>query len=223
MNLYPSILTGSIEEAQQQAVWISSYPKIRTVQVDIIDGLFADNLTITPIDMTAIDFGELSIDLHLLTEEPLDYVFEALPFKEQLTFRSMIAQVERMSSQSHFVDTVKKNEWQVGLSLDLYTPFEAIDEESWNEVDIIQLMAIEAGFQGKSFNESVLDKIAKLQEIRKQLDRDFEIIIDGGVKTKTIEKLQAAEVDSVVVGSDLWQSNSRTELDSVVNDFVDSE
>lgn len=211
MNLYPAILTGSNKEAQQQVMWIASYSKIRTVQVDIIDGQFVENVTITPSDLPMIDFGELSIDLHLMAEEPLDFVYEALEHKDVLSIRSIIAQVERMSSQVDYVETVQKNGWQVGFSLDAFTPFDAIDEASWDAVDIVQLMGIEAGFQGQEFRPATLENIKNLVAIREQLGRNFEIIIDGGVKPDVVQKIEAAGADSVVVGSGLWKSDDLTQ------------
>lgn len=220
MNFYPSILTGSKHEAQQELIWINAYPAIRTVQVDVIDGLFIDNVTLSPVDFSDIDFGELSIDLHLMTEEPLDFVYEAIEHQEFFTLRSVIAQVERMSSQPFFIETVKSNNWQVGLSLDLYTPFEAIDDDSWRDLDIVQLMAVEAGHQGQAFQAQVLKKIKDLVVLRQQLDRPFEIIIDGGVKPDVIDAIKDAGADSIVVGSGLWQSQDQEALDDAVEAFT---
>jgi ribulose-phosphate 3-epimerase len=220
MNLYPAILTGSKQTAQQQAMWIAAYSKIRTVQVDIIDGQFVENVTLTPSDLPEIDFGELSVDLHLMTEEPLDYVYEALEHKNYYTVRSIIAQVERMSSQTDYVNTVKKNEWQVGLSLDLFTPLDAIEESSWHDLDSVQLMGIEAGFQGQQLHQSLFEKIKNLVALREQLGRAFEIIVDGGVKPSVIKELEAAGVDSVVVGSGLWDSADQDDLNKAVEDFT---
>jgi ribulose-phosphate 3-epimerase len=223
MNVYPSILTGSKLTAQKQVMWISAYPRIRTVQVDIIDGQFIDNVTLTPVDLPEIDFGEVSIDFHFMTEEPLDYVYEALEHSEFYTIRSMIAQVERMSSQPDYINTVKKNEIQVGLSLDLFTPFDAIEDQSWKEIDILQLMAIEAGFQGQELNNTIFEKIKTAVALREQLGRDFEIIIDGGVKPDTIKKLEKAGADSIVIGSGLWDSQDQDELDEAVQTYTQTE
>jgi ribulose-phosphate 3-epimerase len=211
MTLYPSILTGSIEEAKLQASLVSSFGKVEAVQVDIIDGLFVDNVTITPTDLIEIDFAELNIDLHLMTEEPLDYVYETMEYKDIMPIRAMISQVERMSNQADYVEIVKKNSWKVGLSLDLHTPFEAIEEASWQELDVVQLMAIEAGYQGQKFQESVLEKIKTLVVLRQKLDRKIEIIIDGGVKPNVVEQIIDAGADGVAVGSGLWKSDDLAE------------
>jgi ribulose-phosphate 3-epimerase len=218
MNLYPAILTDAKAEAQKEIIWIAAYDKIRTVQVDVIDGLFADNITITPSDLVDVDLGELSVDLHLMTEEPLDYVYETVAQKEQHQIRSIIAQVERMSDQASYIETVRKQDWLVGLSLDLYTPFDSIEEESWSQLDVVQLMGIEAGFQGQDFNKIVLEKIKNLVVLRDKIGRKFEIIIDGGVKPSLIEQIEAAGADGVVVGSGLWESDN---LDETVENLTE--
>lgn len=207
MNLYPSILEGSVEEAQQEIVWASGINKVRTVQIDVIDGQFADNVTITPSDFPAIDFGELSVDVHLMTEEPLDYVFELIEFQEDLPIKSVIAQVERMSSQADFIDIVKKHNWQVGVSIDLFTPLDSVDEETWRRIDCIQLMSIEAGFQGQDFHDRVFEKIKEVNQLEKLYSRDWELLIDGGVKAEHVELLSAAGVEGIIVGSGLWQAD----------------
>jgi ribulose-phosphate 3-epimerase len=217
MQLYPAILTDSIQVAQSQLVSIASVPNIRTVQVDIIDGLFADNITLTPLDLHEVDFGEMSCDLHLMTEEPLDYVYEAIDSntvnydeakKDVITtkvpVRAIIGQIERMSNQQDFLQAVKGQNWQAGLSLDLYTPIDEIDPDAWFTLDIIQLMGVEAGFQGQTFNTHVFEKIAELQQQIEQHDRTVEMIVDGGLTPELAQKLQTLGVHGVAVGSSLW-------------------
>jgi ribulose-phosphate 3-epimerase len=187
------------------------------VQVDIIDGLFADNITLTPLDLHEVDFGEMSCDLHLMTEEPLDYVYEAIDSntvnydeakKDVITtkvpVRAIIGQIERMSNQQDFLQAVKGQNWQAGLSLDLYTPIDEIDPDAWFTLDIIQLMGVEAGFQGQTFNTHVFEKIAELQQQIEQHDRTVEMIVDGGLTPELAQKLQTLGVHGVAVGSSLW-------------------
>ncbi|MBU0579346.1 hypothetical protein KKE34_03960 [Patescibacteria group bacterium] len=205
MNLYPSILTSSLIEFKKQLTWIAQSQVVEVIQIDIIDGYFADNFTLTPSDLIQVDYGELRLDFHLMTQEPIDFVQEMVPLKEHLPVRAIIAQVERMSSQGEFFQEVKKHTWKAGLSLDLYTPVEAIDPESWPELDIVQLMTIKYGFQGQEFNQNALEKIT---EIRQQLiNHDLEIIIDGGVKKEQLNQLLKNKIGGVTVGSGFWKSD----------------
>ncbi|MBU0576254.1 hypothetical protein KJ654_01155, partial [Patescibacteria group bacterium] len=152
-----------------------------------------------------IDYGDLQLDLHLMTEEPMDFVREIVALKEYLPVRAVIAQVERMSHQGEFLAEIKKYSWKAGLSLDLYTPVEAIDPESWQDLDIVQLMTIRAGFQSQEFKQNALEKLVEIRQLAKS---DVEIIVDGGVKIEYIELLAEAEVDGVTVGSGLWRATN---------------
>lgn len=203
--IYPAILTESIQLAQSQVMAISAVPKIRTVQIDVIDGQYADNVTITPSDLPEIDFSELSCDLHLMTEEPLDFLHEAIAVRELVPVRAVIGQIERMSHQRDFLLSVKEQSWVPGLSLDLFTPVDEIDDQAWDSLDIVQLMGVEAGFQGQSFNPLVLKKIKELQKVAKEHNRSIEICIDGGVSLEVVEELRRAGATSVVVGSGIWE------------------
>jgi len=212
MHIYPAILTDSIAAAQAQLTQAQDLPEIETVQIDIIDGRFADNLTITPADFADLEFGDLTCDLHLMMEEPMDAVFELIEYKQVVPVRSVIGQVERMSSQQFFLEEIEKHEWQPGLSLDIFTPLEAIDDDSWQYLKVVQLMAIEAGFQGQSFNEQVLKKIDELVTLSQKFATPIEIIIDGGIAEKTGALVADHGANSVAVGSALWQAQDKPAL-----------
>jgi ribulose-phosphate 3-epimerase len=212
MNLYPSLLSDSVETIQKQINTVKDLSEIKTVQIDIIDGFFADNLTISVLDLIDLDFGELTVDVHLMTEEPMDFVWELETVKERLPIRAVIAQVERMTHQQDFVDQVKKIGWQAGISLDLFTPLSEIDKNIYEKLDILQLMSIEAGFQGRKFKGQVFEKLEKVNK-----NKDLEIIIDGGVKPENVEKIIQAGADGVAVGSALWKASNIKE--AVANFF----
>jgi len=110
MNLYPTILTSSMATAEEQLALIKDNPKINVVQVDIIDGLFSDNLTIIPTDLVFMDFGDLKLDLHLQVEEPMDTFLEIESLANDLPIRSVIAQIERMTYQEDFLLEVKRKQ-----------------------------------------------------------------------------------------------------------------
>jgi len=203
MNLYPSLLTPSIDEYQQQLDFVLDSGVVKVIQVDVVDGHFADNLTLTPIDLINVNHGGLKIDFHLMTQEPVDYVRELAAIKNQLPVRAVIAQVERMTSISEYLSEIKIQGWKTGLSLNLYTPVSAIDVDAWLDLDIIQLMTIEAGFQGQKFQSKALEKIAQIEKLAK---KDVEIIIDGGVKKEYLSLLEKHHAGGVVVGSGIWQA-----------------
>jgi ribulose-phosphate 3-epimerase len=204
MKIYPSVLTGSIEEVQKQADIAKQCPDVEVLQLDIIDGFFADNLTISPQNLLEIDFGDLKIDLHLMVEEPMDMMEEVISVKDNLPIRAIVAQVEKMTHQQDFVDDVKKMGLKAGLSLDLYTPVDSLEEGVLDSVDILQFMGIEAGFQGQELRPIVYEKIEKF--LKPELRSSLEIIFDGGVTEETAGKLVDLGISSFAVGSTLWKA-----------------
>jgi len=211
-QLYPSILTESQAEAAQQLLELQELPEIQTVQIDVIDGFFADNLTITPDDLLAVDFGELTIDFHLMVNEPVDFVLEAAVSRSHLPIRAIIAQAERMGSQAEYLDVIKANHWLPGLSLDLHTPLEAIDDESWAELKVLQFMGNTAGYRGQPFVSAVLDKVKTARQQIKNHQLEIEVVIDVGVRITNVKEMIKAGVNSVVVGSELWQAEDQANL-----------
>ncbi len=212
MKIYPAILTDSLSQAQQQLDIAQELSDIETVQIDIIDGRFADNLTFTAADFGELEFGDLTCDLHLMTEEPMDAVYELIEYSKVVPVRAVIGQVERMSNQKFFLEEVEKHEWEPGLSLDIFTPLEAIDDDSWQFLKVVQLMGVEAGFQGQQFNPHVLEKIEELKLLALKFEKSIEIIVDGGVTTETMKKIVDVGVDSVAVGSALWNATDKQAL-----------
>jgi len=205
MHLYPALLTDSVTTFVDELESVKDSSLIERVHVDIIDGNFVDNITLTPLDLSVIEFGGLGIDFHLMVEEPMDVVFECEAIREYLPIQRIIGQVERMSSQADFLHEVRRNGWQAALGLDIYTPLEAIDDDSWSELDAILLMGIEAGHQSQIFNIHVLEKA---KEIRAQHPhgKRINILLDGGVKTTNLGKILQSGADEVAVGSALWKS-----------------
>ena len=209
MKVYPSILSGDHQKVQEQLGLAQGFAGCTVVQIDVLDGIFADNLTLSPFDFAGHDFGNLKLDFHLMIEEPLDAVYELKDVKSYLPVRAVIGQVEKMSHQAHFLEEVKKEEWLPGLSLNLHTPLEAVDENSWEMVKVVQLMSIEAGFQGQQFVPMTLEKIEELAALRLDKSLQFEILVDGGVKPELIDELKAVGADGVAVGSAIWQEKNQ--------------
>jgi ribulose-phosphate 3-epimerase len=204
MQIIPAILTDSKELAQQQLDAIQALPQIKTVQIDVVDGIFADTVTITPLDLTELELGKLKVDLHLMTDEPLDYVYEAADIRPQLPIRAVVAQVERMSFQSDFLKAVHEQQWQAGLALDVFTPLDAIEDKSWQQLDLVVLLGVEAGEQNQVMHQSIFFKLEELRQKLEKIDREITMSVDGGIKMENIRALSEAGATELIVGSAIW-------------------
>ncbi len=209
-KILPAILTDSMTTLIEQLSAVQDAPQLEAVHIDIIDGMYVDNVTVTPLDLTTVEFGDTKIDLHLMTDEPMDAVYEAEAVREYLPIRQVIGQIERMSHQGDFIWEVKKNNWEPVLGLNIFTPIEEIDDRIWNELDGVLLMSVEAGHQHGMFNRHVFEKITELRA-KPRSGPPLKITLDGGIKLNNFAEILTANVQEVTAGSSLWDSTDPAE------------
>lgn len=211
MHIFPALLTSQVHEFKEQLALSKRMQGVSTIQVDIIDGFFADNITISPVDIAELDYGELSIDFHFMVEDSYDYLHEIESNASFFPVRGIITQIERLHEPKQFLQHVKERGWLAGLSLNLDTPYDAIDEDVWEVLDIVQVMGIDAGFQGQNFNSRVLPLISHLRKHVQENNLPVEIIVDGGIDQHQLPKIIAAGASSAAIGSALWKSENPVE------------
>ncbi len=208
MKIIPAILTndqGELERLVQE-----SEEKVDRIQIDILDGVFANNKTVDPSVLSKLN-TTLDFDFHLMVKDPVSWIDKCREKKGN----RLIGQIEMMESQKEFVERVKEKNMLVGLAVDLSTPVDKLDQEVISKVDVILLMSVEAGFSGQEFNLDVWDKIGKVESIRRGLNLKFKICIDGGVTKQLIEDMEKSGVDEVVVGKRIFEGGLENNLKNI--------
>ncbi len=193
-EIIPGILEKDWESIEAKIKLIKPFSK--TVQVDIIDGKFAPNITFLDPSPFKKYTNDLFFEVQLMTNEPIKYV-ESFA---KAGFKRFIGQIEKMSSQKEFIEYAKKF-GEVGLAIDAETLIDEINVDL-NSVDCITLMSVKAGFSGQAFLPQVLDKI---KTVKQQTIKPIEI--DGGVNEKTIKQLKDLGVERYIVNSALFNAN----------------
>lgn len=204
MQVTPAILENDVGEVAEKLAIVTADGNFKVVQLDVADGQLTDSLTVTPLDLSLVNWGDLKVDFHLMTEEPLDYVWEIAAQEPALPVRAVYGQVERMGEQTAFLRAVRERGWTAGLALDIETPVDSIRESAWAEIDEILLLAVPMGSQGRTFDSEVLVKVKELQEEIAGRGLAIKIGVDGGIKPAQLKELQTVGVDMVVIGSFLW-------------------
>ncbi len=221
MQIIPAILTNNPQELQDKIALVEGL--VSRVQIDIIDGVFANNKTV---DLGAVGNLETSLflDVHLMTKEPVDWIEKSVRAMTHLHSTNglrrgeadrIIGQVELMSDQIEFVENVQKVAHSVGFALDLNTPVSAIDPLLLNNLDVILIMSVKAGLGGQKFNTVVIEKVKELSKTRERDSNSFRICVDGGVGTENIKMIQEAGADEVVVGQSLFDGDVEENLASL--------
>lgn len=168
----------------------------KRVHIDIGDGLFSELLTIAPADLQEVERYDLEMDMHLLVDDPTEYIEECVALKPS----RLLGQVERMGSQLRYLNTVKEYGFSGGLALKIETPIESIEKEAFKIADAIILLAVPAGTSGSKFDDRVISKITELRKFFLG-----SIIVDGGINQTTMTKATMVGANECCANSSYWK------------------
>ncbi len=216
MIILPALLESDVDVMAEKLAMVADDGRLKTVQIDVLDGTLRPVLTATPYDLVDLDWGELTADFHLMTQDPLDYVWELAAQGSAIPVRAVAGQVERMSEQTAFLQAIRERGWKAGLALDLDTPLESIDDSSWRLLDQVLLMAVPLGQQGQSFDEHVLGKLEELEELKREYGVNPEVLVDGGIKPAELGQLAQLGASGAAVGSYLWSGDFHERADALL-------
>lgn len=194
IQIIPAILTNDLKELKEKIAFLEG--KAERVQIDIIDGVFAQNKTVFPDVLEDIETN-LLIDFHLMTREPILWVERCVRGMADRIF----GHVEQMSDQAEFLGKVQEVGAKVGLALDIETPVSAINKLVFANLDAVLVMSVKAGFAGQEFNSAVLTKIKQLGNYRSRNNAQFAICVDGGINETNIKDVAQTGADEVAIGA----------------------
>ncbi len=189
MEIIPAILTADKRKLEEWLGLISESGKFERVQIDFVDGEYANNKSVNVEEMESIGILKyrLMYDAHLMVIEK--NVGKYLTMTKNVGFDRIIVQFESVSSLQDFT----------GLALDMHSPVEAIEPYLRN-LEVVVVMGVEPGFGGQKFNEEVIKKIKRLSSLKEVNSFEYRICVDGGVDQEQLPELEAAGADEVAVG-----------------------
>lgn len=175
-------------EARELLEKVMESGKFTRVQVDFIDGEYADNKTLKPDEVYLMPFLRMDFDAHLMVVEKNIKSWSGAA--ERAGFDRVIAQVESLAKPEEFK----------GLALDVHSPVAAV-QPYLDKLEIVVMMAVEPGFGGQVFDKEVIKKIKRLNDLRKLMKYSYKICVDGGVEKEMLEELEKVGADEVAVGA----------------------
>lgn len=209
VKIVPAILTDSVEELNAQ-IRIARQLTDR-IQIDIIDGEYVDNRTITPRDVhKPIDS---KIDLHLMVNDVSSYIAQCIglnPYTIIFQFDALKLQRDILGA----IDQIHNAGFRAGLALN---PDISVDTVAKYipKIDHVLIMGYPAGFAGQKFQRSVVEKVAQVRAIRP----DIEVGIDGGVNHTSLKTVAAANFDVININTYLFH-NSEADPLSVYSELL---
>lgn len=175
------------------------------IHVDVMDGAFVPNISFGAGVMKSLNnVATIPYDVHLMIEDPDRYIEDFVtPNTEFITVHQ-----EACRHLDRTIQHIHSTGVKAGVALNPATPIVMV-EDVLDKVDMILIMSVNPGFGGQKFIPRALDKIRRLDEIRKANGYDFVIEVDGGVNLQNCEELKSVGTDILVAGSAVFKAEDR--------------
>jgi ribulose-phosphate 3-epimerase len=197
----PSILSADFSKLGEEVKAVEA-AGADWIHADVMDGHFVPNITIGPLIVEAVKrVTELPIDVHLMIENPENYIEEFA--KAGASWISV--QIETCVHLNRTLQLIKENGAHAGVVLN---PSTSVENVQWvlEYVDYVLIMSVNPGFGGQAFIPNSLDKIKALRKLIRERGLSVLTEVDGGINDKTIADVSAAGADIFVAGSAIFSS-----------------
>jgi len=202
----PSILSADFTRLGEQLELLLS-EGMEYVHVDVMDGHFVPNITIGPLVCDAVKRAvpTVKMDVHLMIEKPGEYIDVFAETGPEIIY----VHVEAAHHLDRLVSQIQQKGIRAGVVLNPASPLSLL-EHLLPVVDAVLVMSVNPGFGGQSFIPYCLDKIRRLDELRKAGKLSFVIAVDGGLTLENVSEISAAGANLMVAGSAVFHGNPGT-------------
>ena len=186
-------------------------PFTERVHIDLMDGVFAP--TKSP-ELVRIWWPhELVADIHLMYQNPMDYLEQLIKLKPRMVIIHNEATVHHM----HFAAELHKADILAGLAILHDTPVEHA-YQIMHSFDHVLVFSGHLGYHGGETDLGLLDKVHKIREHHP----DAEIGWDGGINDQNARELVEGGVDVLNVGGFIQKADQPQERYLEIQQVVDS-
>ena len=197
VEILPSILSSRFLDIKENLELLEG--KFKKLHIDIMDGLFVDNLSFGPKMIEEINNNfNFEIDLHLMVMNPV----KCMDIFKDCHISSISVHIETITNIN---DILKNDDVEIGLALNPSTDIP--DLNILNNFDYLLILGVNPGFGGQEFLPETLAKLQNINKIISDNNLDLKIQCDGGINKNNIQSVIELGTDQIVVGSGIFKGD----------------
>lgn len=188
------------------------------IHIDVMDNHFVPNLTMGPhVVKSIVNYGvKVPIDVHLMISPVADMI---KPFAEAgadyITFH-----VDAVDDVAATIELIRQNNCKPGVVFNPAVPLGNLADYI-DDIELVMIMTVNAGFGGQAFMPEVLEKIAAAQRIITESGKSVRLEVDGGINLQTIRQAADAGANTFVIGTGIFKQDNYQKIITAFRHVID--
>jgi len=201
-HIAPSILSADFAHLEEQVNMVNR-SEADLLHIDVMDGVFVPNISFGfPIMEALKKYSTKPLDVHLMIVHPEKYVER---FCDAGAW-SVGFHLEAVEDPEPVLQLIRKKGVRTCLTINPDVDVKRL-VPYLDQVDMVLLMSVFAGFGGQKFIPDTIDKIRFIHREIQTRNLSALLEVDGGVGTDNAASLFEAGADILVAGSAVFHSS----------------